>query len=95
MINYVIAGLIIAIWIFVAMSFSWSPNVSRGVNLLHDIVIRNPELNNKVSIYPKYPFVGLMYTPRSERITRIYRSKQNGKVYYRKSPYHSQVEVQL
>ena len=33
MINYIIAGIIIAVWIFVAMSFSWSPNVSRSVNL--------------------------------------------------------------
>ena len=33
MTNYIIAGLIIAVWIYVAMNFSWSQNVSVGVNL--------------------------------------------------------------
>ena len=33
MINYIIAGLILAVWIFVAMNFSWSPNVRLSVNL--------------------------------------------------------------
>ena len=31
--NYIIAGLILAVWIFVAMSFSWNPKVSLGANL--------------------------------------------------------------
>ena len=31
--NYIIAGLILAVWIYVAMTFSWSTKASLSINL--------------------------------------------------------------
>lgn len=32
-VNYLIAGAILLVWIYIALSFSWDPNTRTGINL--------------------------------------------------------------
>ena len=36
--NYIIAGTILLIWIYISMSFTWDPNVSLTVNIIMGLV---------------------------------------------------------